>query len=84
MKLVAARTDELEGEALYRVRSAKRVATGIGRSPLASLAGFEPEIVHVHNLFPNLELALAGFAGRAAGHDAPQLPADLRERSALP
>lgn len=53
VKLVAARTDELEGEALYRVRSAMRVATGIGRSPLASLAGFEPQIVHVHNLFPN-------------------------------
>jgi glycosyltransferase involved in cell wall biosynthesis len=53
VKLVAARTDELEGEPLYRVRSAIRVATGIGRSPLPSLAGFEPQVVHVHNLFPN-------------------------------
>ncbi len=53
VELVAARTDELEGSPLYGVRSAMRVATGAGRSPLPALADYEPEVVHVHNLFPN-------------------------------
>ena len=50
---MAARTDELEQGLLFGTRSAIRVATGLGRSPLSALAEFEPEIVHVHNLFPN-------------------------------
>jgi glycosyltransferase involved in cell wall biosynthesis len=53
VQLFAARTDELMNEPLYGVRSAMRVATGLGRSPLSALAEFEPQIVHVHNLFPN-------------------------------
>lgn len=36
---------------LYQVRAAARVATGRGASP--SLAHFAPDVVHVHNLFPN-------------------------------
>jgi glycosyltransferase involved in cell wall biosynthesis len=52
--LIAARSDELEGEPLYRVRSAGRVATGWGASPLAAIEAFDPDVVHVHNLFPNL------------------------------
>lgn len=37
----------------YAVRSAIRVASGHGHSPLADIARIKPEIVHVHNLFPN-------------------------------
>ena len=51
--LFAARTDQLERDRMYHFRSAVRVATGRGRSPLAALADFGPDIVHVHNLFPN-------------------------------
>jgi len=53
VQLFAARTDDLEGDRLYRVRAAFRVATGLGRSPLAAIDHFRPDVVHVHNLFPN-------------------------------
>ena len=29
------------------------MATGLGRSPLAAIGRFGPDVVHVHNLFPN-------------------------------
>jgi glycosyltransferase involved in cell wall biosynthesis len=48
-----ARTDDLEAEPLYRLRAAARVATGRGRTPLTDLGAFGPDVVHVHNLFPN-------------------------------
>lgn len=51
--LVAAHTDALEAERGYALRAAVRVATGRGRSPLADLRRFDPDVVHVHNLFPN-------------------------------
>ena len=53
VELFAARTDDLEGDRLYPVRAALRVATGWGASPLAALGRFAPDVVHVHNLFPN-------------------------------
>jgi glycosyltransferase involved in cell wall biosynthesis len=53
VRLFAARTDDLERDHLYRARSAFRVATGRGASPLQALASFAPDVVHVHNLFPN-------------------------------
>jgi glycosyltransferase involved in cell wall biosynthesis len=46
-------TDDAGGECFYRLRSAARVATGRGRSPLSALDAFSPDLVHVHNLFPN-------------------------------
>jgi glycosyltransferase involved in cell wall biosynthesis len=51
--LVAARTDELVGSPWYPLRAAVTVATGLGRSPVAALRELRPDIVHVHNLFPN-------------------------------
>jgi glycosyltransferase involved in cell wall biosynthesis len=51
--LFAARTDDLEGDRLYPLKAGLRVATGRGASPLAALARFGPDVVHVHNLFPN-------------------------------
>jgi glycosyltransferase involved in cell wall biosynthesis len=52
--LLAYRTDELEGDPLYRMRCAGRVATGWGASPRRALTALRPDVVHVHNLFPNL------------------------------
>ncbi len=46
-------SDDLRGEALRRSRAAARVALGVGVSPLAEINGWRPDIVHVHNLFPN-------------------------------
>lgn len=52
--LFAAHTDELEGEVFYKLRAGIRVATGYGRNPLKAIKDFSPDVVHVHNLFPNL------------------------------
>ncbi|WP_306190778.1 glycosyltransferase family 4 protein [Streptomyces sp. MK5] len=51
--LVAAHTDDLSSAPLYPLRTAVTVATGHGRSPLAALRQLRPDVVHVHNLFPN-------------------------------
>lgn len=53
VSMVAAHTDELQTMPLYKLRAGLTVATGLGRSPLAQLACLRPDVVHVHNLFPN-------------------------------
>lgn len=53
VELFAAHTDELARDPLYPLRAAARVASGRGNSPLARLREFAPDVVHVHNLFPN-------------------------------
>ena len=52
VRLFSTRTSERLHEPFYRVRSALRVASGIGRWP-AGLLAYEPDVIHVHNLFPN-------------------------------
>lgn len=51
--LVSASTDEGLRDPLYPLRAAGRVATGFGGSPLQHLRDLGPDIVHIHNLFPN-------------------------------
>lgn len=53
VQLVALRTDDLARDASYKFLAAWNVATGRGASPLAAMEQFAPDIVHVHNLFPN-------------------------------
>src|SRR5207245_3653587 len=53
VELCVARTADVEGDRVYPLRSALGVATGGGASPRAALARFAPDVVHVHNLFPN-------------------------------
>ncbi|MGY6024254.1 glycosyltransferase family 4 protein [Streptomyces spinosirectus] len=53
VELFAAHTDELARDPLYPLRAAARVASGRGHNPLARLRAYAPDIVHVHNLFPN-------------------------------
>jgi glycosyltransferase involved in cell wall biosynthesis len=53
VKLVAARTDDLADRPLHKVRTSVNVVSGTGMSPLKEITEFEPDIVHVHNLFPN-------------------------------
>ncbi|MEV3853937.1 glycosyltransferase family 4 protein [Streptomyces sp. NPDC050095] len=53
VRVIAARTDDLQHAPGYAARCAVTVATGHGRSPLAALHAFAPDVVHVHNLFPN-------------------------------
>lgn len=53
VRVFGARTDERGRERFYRTRAAARVATHHGTSPLAAIDRFAPDVVHVHNLFPN-------------------------------
>jgi glycosyltransferase involved in cell wall biosynthesis len=50
----------------YQLRAALTVATGFGPSPMEDLARFRPDIVHVHNLFPNYGLSWLERAARIA------------------
>ncbi|MGW0766160.1 glycosyltransferase family 4 protein [Streptomyces sp. NPDC002676] len=59
VELIAARTDELQRAPSYALFSALTVAGGHGRSPLRRLRAFSPDVVHVHNLFPNFGRAWA-------------------------
>lgn len=51
--LVARSSDELGTGLVDRVRLAGDVAFGSGADPSPVLAAFAPDVVHVHNLFPN-------------------------------
>jgi glycosyltransferase involved in cell wall biosynthesis len=51
--LVARYTDRAIQERGYSVRTAFGVATGFGPDPTTELREFSPDVVHVHNLFPN-------------------------------
>jgi glycosyltransferase involved in cell wall biosynthesis len=47
------RTDDVSVQSLYAVRSAAKVASGVGLNPLDEIRTFDPDITHIHNLFPN-------------------------------
>src|SRR4051812_48184206 len=51
--VIDARTDDRSGERGYQLRAAMRVATGRGESPQEQLASVRPDVIHVHNTFPN-------------------------------
>jgi glycosyltransferase involved in cell wall biosynthesis len=57
VRLIARRTDDLEDTRLYSGRAALRVATGRGWSPIEELSAFAPDVVHLHNTFPNISTA---------------------------
>jgi glycosyltransferase involved in cell wall biosynthesis len=51
--LVSRHTDDEMKTRLHGLQSAFRVATGRGPDPSHELGLFKPDVVHVHNLFPN-------------------------------
>lgn len=53
VQLFDVRTDDLADWPLYKLTTAFNVATGGGANPLPSIRKFNPDVVHVHNLFPN-------------------------------
>lgn len=50
---VARYNDDLGWSASRRAHAAFVVATGLGSSPAEDIHEFDPDVVHVHNLFPN-------------------------------
>ena len=53
VRLFARATDGDDQSVLFKSRAGFRVATGIGGDPSSELREFNPDVVHVHNLFPN-------------------------------
>lgn len=53
VQIVARHTDEDARTWAYPARTALAIATGRGADPTESLRRFGPDVVHVHNLFPN-------------------------------
>src|SRR4051794_27235843 len=53
VRVFSQRQEEAESQSLYPLRAAARVATGRGLDPTSALRDFDPDVVHVHNLFPN-------------------------------
>jgi glycosyltransferase involved in cell wall biosynthesis len=54
VRLLAQRTDQRERFRDYRLHAAFDVATGRGPDPSRLLHQFQPDVVHLHNLFPNI------------------------------
>ncbi len=52
--IVERRTDDRSRQLGYSVRTAWGVATGRGSDPTQELTRLRPDVVHIHNLFPNL------------------------------
>jgi glycosyltransferase involved in cell wall biosynthesis len=53
VELFKAETDELNSNFSYKIRTALKVALGYGLTPTRNLKKFKPDVVLVHNLFPN-------------------------------
>lgn len=56
VELISQRTDDHLARRGYRFRAGFHVATGTGYSPRPHIDSFRPDVVHVHNLFPNIGL----------------------------
>ena len=55
VQLIARYTDDLkESEKFYTARASLRIGSGFGDNPSSEIEDFNPDVVHVHNLFPNL------------------------------
>lgn len=53
VRLISRHTDVEKTRPGYSTRAALSVASGRGPSPAAELAEFSPDVVHLHNTFPN-------------------------------
>ena len=60
VSLIARHTDDLSIGKVYPLRAALTVATGRGASPDEALRRLRPDVVHVHNTFPNWGTAWLG------------------------
>lgn len=57
VRLVALRTDDLKTQRTYQMQAAVACSVGWGRGPTADLDTFAPDVVHLHNTFPNFGTA---------------------------
>ena len=50
---VVRRSDQTSRDLLFPLRAGLRTISGVGPSPIPLLNSFDPDVIHVHNLFPN-------------------------------
>lgn len=53
VRLITRSSDLLRGSLGYQPRAALTIATGRGPSPLPEIREFAPDVIHVHNTYPN-------------------------------
>lgn len=53
VQMVSTHSDDYMNQTGYRLRAGLNVALGLGQSPEEILQDFQPDIIHIHNLFPN-------------------------------
>ena len=53
VRIFSRHSDDYVGKPFYQLTAGVSVATGQGPSPLAEIHQFGPDVIHVHNLFPN-------------------------------
>lgn len=53
VRLISTSTDELMRSRLFPLRAGLNVATGSGPSPKNEIDAFQPDVIQLHNLFPN-------------------------------
>lgn len=53
VSLIDVRTDSLAKSWSYELRAGIRTASGHGANPLSKIMEISPDVVHLHNLFPN-------------------------------
>lgn len=53
VRVFALHTDEESKKPFFELKVGVNVAVGLGVSPISDIEGFSPDVVHVHNLFPN-------------------------------
>lgn len=55
VRVFGARNDDVGKQPLSSVRAAATIVTGVGLSPQVELERWQPDVIHVHNLFPFLD-----------------------------
>jgi len=54
VRLLSLNTDQESRKKFYKLESAWKTISGHGKFPLDEIESFKPDVVHVHNLFPNI------------------------------
>jgi len=54
VRVVGRSTDDERTKPLFPLRTAVRLVTGADNAITREIQGFDPDIVHIHNLFPNI------------------------------
>jgi glycosyltransferase involved in cell wall biosynthesis len=54
VRVIGRSTDDEQTKPLFAARTALRLVTGADKAIAREIEGFEPDVIHIHNLFPNI------------------------------